>query len=253
MTELRRILDGGEGNDFERWLLKSAADERPASAVTANLRMSLGLSSASMAAHASSLSSLKLTLLAVSLGALMGVHGTGNQHSSVAARDTQSTSVSEQRQAASTAVFDIAAPTAAYADVTPTDTAPIAASQARLDSKGAKTIRAKERSTPLDRNRTNDGPNLREEIRLLDLARIAIQSHQPEQAMASLNTYASKFESGAFKQEASVLRIQALEQRGDVSRASSMAKQFVESNPNSPYVSRAARIAKNSNTSDPNH
>ncbi len=253
MTELRRILDGGESNDFERWLLESAADERPASAVTAGLRMNLGLSSASMAARVSSLSSLKLTLLAVSLGALMGVHGTGKQHSSVMPKDTLSTSVSEPSQAVSKTAFDMATPMAAYADATPSDTSPIGASRERLDFKGSKIIRSKERPAPVDRNRTNDGPNLREEIRLLDLARNAIQAHQPEQAMASLDTYAAKFESGAFKQEASVLRIQALEQHGDVSRASSMAKQFVDSNPNSPYVSRAARIAKSSSTPDPTH
>jgi outer membrane protein assembly factor BamD (BamD/ComL family) len=92
---------------------------------------------------------------------------------------------------------------------------------------------------------------LREEIRLLDSARNAIQTHRPEEAFVSLNAYANRFAAGAFKQEASVLRMQALAQRGDVGQASSMAKQFVQSNPNSPYVGRAARIARNSNPSGP--
>jgi outer membrane protein assembly factor BamD (BamD/ComL family) len=72
----------------------------------------------------------------------------------------------------------------------------------------------------------------------------------PEVALGSLDTYANRFAAGAFKQEASVLRMQALAQRGDLGRASSMAKQFVESNPSSPYVNRAARIAKSSNVAD---
>ncbi len=112
-------------------------------------------------------------------------------------------------------------------------------------------LRPKEHSVSSERNRINNGPDLREEIRLLDLARNAIQAHQPEDALVSLNTYANRFAKGAFKQEASVLRMQALAQQGDIGRASSMAKQFVESNPNSPYVGRAARIAKSSNSDDP--
>jgi outer membrane protein assembly factor BamD (BamD/ComL family) len=84
----------------------------------------------------------------------------------------------------------------------------------------------------------------------LDLSRTAIQRRQPEEALASLKVYTNQFSAGAFKQEASVLRMQALAQIGDMSRASSMAKQFVESNPDSPYVGHAARIAKSSKSSD---
>lgn len=250
MTQMRRILDS-DGNEFERWLLQSAAGEQPGSAVTAGLRTSLGLSATSMAARASGLSGLKLTLLAVSLGALMGVHGTENQRWLVAAKGTQEISVSEQRGPSTLTDSDTPAQMAAYTDPTPKQVAPSAVTEVKLDSKSKRATRTNERASLIDRSRTNSGPDLREEIRLLDLARNAIQAHQPEQALASLDTYTARFDSGAFKQEASVLRIQALAQRGDVTRASSMAKQFVESNPNSPYVGRAARIAKTSSTPDP--
>jgi outer membrane protein assembly factor BamD (BamD/ComL family) len=120
-----------------------------------------------------------------------------------------------------------------------------------ITAKSRKIARSKERATSAESTRTTNGTDLREEIRLLDLARTAVRSRQSEGALVSLNAYATRFADGAFKQEASVLRIQAVAQQGDMGRASTMAKRFVESNPNSPYVSRAARIAKGSSVSEP--
>lgn len=249
MTEMRRLLDGADSNDFERWLLKSAAQERPAHFVTVQMRDWLGLSTVSVAARASTLSSLKLTLLAVSLSTLLGVHAAEQvsyqQVSTPAVAGVASPGASGEESLAldidANSTIDslqaIAAPPGPMAVVT--------------TAKARKNAHSKERVTSAEGVRTTNGTDLREEIRLLDLARNAVKSHQSEEALVSLNAYGTRFSDGAFKQEASVLRMQALAQQGDMGRASSMAKRFVESNPNSPYVSRAARIAKGSSGSEP--
>ena len=252
MTEIRRLLDGGEINEFERWLVQSAADERPGSILSARIRTGLGLSAVSLGARVSSISSLKLTLLAVTLGTLMGVHSSENR--------LQLEASGASSHAFQPAVDPLRNPKAPSQDINSTIGGPTRGEQGEqaapvrqesaLSLRDNKSTHPRERTRPAERSRGTSGPDLREEIRLLDLSRTAIQRRQPEEALASLKVYTNQFSAGAFKQEASVLRMQALAQIGDMSRASSMAKQFVESNPDSPYVGHAARIAKSSKSSD---
>ena len=253
MTETRRLLDGADSNDFERWLLKSAAQERPAHFVTVQMRDWLGLSTVSVAARASTLSSLKLTLLAVSLSTLLGVHATEQvsyqQVSTPAGANAVAGVASPGASGEESLALDIDANSTI--DSLQAIAAPPGPMAVVTTAKARKNAHSKERATYAEGVRTTNGTDLREEIRLLDLARNAVKSHQSEEALVSLNAYATRFSDGAFKQEASVLRMQALAQQGDMGRASSMAKRFVESNPNSPYVSRAARIAKGSSVSEP--
>ncbi len=250
MTEIPRLLEGGEINEFERWLVQSGANERPGSVLTAQMRSGLGLSAVSVGARVSSISSLKLTLLAVTLGTLMGVHGSESkrEYQTPAQLFTTSQLAPEPfRNETEPSGEDIAA-----TDFATNDEKANLASPAPFESMSAlrenKSTRTKVRTRLAERGPS--GPDLREEIRLLDLARTAIQRQKPVEALASLKTYTNRFSAGSFKQEASVLRMQALAQLGDMSRASSMAKQFVESNPDSPYVGHAARIAKTSVSSD---
>ncbi len=252
MTGIRRLLDGGEINAFERWLVQSAADERPGSILSAQIRTGLGLSAVSLGTRVSSISSLKLTLLAVTLGTLMGVHSSEN--------GLQQEASGSSSHASQPAFDPLRNPTAPSQDIAATIGLPASGEQGEqaapvrrestLSPRDDKATHPRERAQPVERSRGTSGPDLREEIRLLDLSRTAIQRRQPEEALASLKIYTNQFSAGAFKQEASVLRMQALAQIGDMSRASSMAKQFVESNPNSPYVGHATRIAKSSKSSD---
>lgn len=249
MTEIRRLLDGGEINEFERWLVQSAANERPGSVLSAQIRTGLGLSAMSVGARVSSISSLKLTLLAVTLGTLMGVHSSENRLQLRATSLGSTTSqLAQEPLRAPEPSEDVAATRESVASNEQGNlVSPTPFDSTLTENKSA---HGKERTRPTERSRSTSGPDLREEIRLLDLARTSIQRRQPEEALASLKIYTNRFSAGAFKQEASVLRMQALAQLGDMSRASSMAKEFVESNPNSPYVRRAARIAKSSKSSD---
>jgi hypothetical protein len=248
VTEIRRLLDGGEINEFERWLVQSAANERPGSVLSSQMRTGLGLSAVSVGARISGISSLKLTLLAVTLGTLMGVHSTENAPIHPAMVQVSATSQLAQEPLRDTRE-GIAATTESPVNEPATLTTPVLL-DSTLSLTENKVTRVRERTRLAERSRSTSGPDLREEIRLLDLARTAIQRQQPEEALASIKIYNNRFSAGSFKQEASVLRMQALAQIGDMSRASSMAKQFVESNPNSPYVGHASRIAKRSPSSD---
>lgn len=86
--------------------------------------------------------------------------------------------------------------------------------------------------------------DLSEQIRLIEAARAGVASRDVKAALLALNSYSSKFPRGSFGQEATVLRIRALDQSGDSARAAAMAKSFVARFPNSPHVARLKPIAE---------
>jgi TolA-binding protein len=233
MTKLQRMLDSRDTDEFELRLLQGAAAERPAPEVVTALRTGLGLPTTALTRIA--LSTWKMTLLAMSMGALFGLRGTepprrvaltptnsaaSKPHVKVTAPASEV--VADNAAAMATAESDVATPASAQ----PTEPATLDTSRARAP----------------ERARTNSGPDLREEIKLMDTARSAIRSQHAQAALDALDRYAARFPAGSFKQEAAVLKIQALALRGDTARAHSMAKQFIKNNPKSPYVDRASRI-----------
>ena len=217
MTRLQRLLDSSDSSDFERWLLDSAARERPSLSMLSQLRASLDLDAVSTLARPSVLSSIKTTLLALSLGTLMGVHTTEPMaYRPAAASQVRSSALRPPGPQASRI-----APTVVSSQSSP-DTAdlPVVSNAIRnpdlVSPKATRAMRVRERESVSDSMCSATGPNLREEIRLLDLARSAVKSQKPQEALASLDVYSLRFPAGAFRQEASMLRMQALAERGDV-------------------------------------
>ena len=86
--------------------------------------------------------------------------------------------------------------------------------------------------------------DLGEQIRLIEAARAGVAAHDAKAATTALDAYAAKFPRGSFGQEALVLRIRAIDQSGDSSRATALAKSFVARFPNSPHVARLKPIAE---------
>jgi hypothetical protein len=86
--------------------------------------------------------------------------------------------------------------------------------------------------------------DLGEQIRLIEAARAGVASHDSKAALAALDSYSAKFSRGSFGQEAMVLRIRALDQAGELSRATALAKSFVARFPSSPHVARLKPIAE---------
>ncbi len=80
--------------------------------------------------------------------------------------------------------------------------------------------------------------SLADEVAQLQKAKLALKSGNPSQALAELTTYSQRFPRPTLGTEAAVLRIEALSQSGDSTRAKSLAEGFLAKNPNSPYAAR---------------
>lgn len=86
--------------------------------------------------------------------------------------------------------------------------------------------------------------SITEEVRLLDQARAAVRRGDSKAGLAALDTYRRRYPTGAFRQEADVLRIEAVQLQGDRAHAAELAREFVKQNPASPHASRAGRVAE---------
>jgi hypothetical protein len=85
--------------------------------------------------------------------------------------------------------------------------------------------------------------DLSEQIRLIEAARAGVAAHSPAAALTAVDSYAAKFPRGSFGQEATVLRIRAIDQSGDSARATALARAFIVRFPTSPHVERLKSIA----------
>jgi hypothetical protein len=96
------------------------------------------------------------------------------------------------------------------------------------------------RETPLA---TGDA-KLRDEIRLLDRARAALNMRTPQQALQELRQYFNAHPNGMLEPEAAVLRIEALRESGDRVQASAASREFLARHPDGPLVDRVRRLAE---------
>jgi TolA-binding protein len=79
---------------------------------------------------------------------------------------------------------------------------------------------------------------LSDEVAALQVARTALAAHDAGAALGALDRYKSRYPQGRLAPEATVLRIEALIERGDRAQASALAERFEASNPKSPYLER---------------
>jgi outer membrane protein assembly factor BamD (BamD/ComL family) len=73
-------------------------------------------------------------------------------------------------------------------------------------------------------------------VRAIDEARAALAT--PTRALALLDSYAQSYPNGRLKQEALVLRVQALVGAGRREQAAALVRKFNSEHPNSPYGQR---------------
>ena len=88
--------------------------------------------------------------------------------------------------------------------------------------------------------------SLSEEIASFERARSSLESGDVEQAVALLDGYEKRYPTGAFWQEAEVLRVKALTAKGDVSGARRAGERFLAANPTSPHAPRIRAILESS-------
>ncbi|MDF2697999.1 MAG: hypothetical protein K0S65_6382 [Labilithrix sp.] len=84
----------------------------------------------------------------------------------------------------------------------------------------------------------NEANLLRLELAALDAVRRATETGRPREALGRLDAYAAKFPSGKLREEAVVLRIEALHASGERSRAAELARRLLRDSPNTPYAAR---------------
>jgi hypothetical protein len=84
----------------------------------------------------------------------------------------------------------------------------------------------------------NPDEGLADQIGMIDRARRSVASHDPNGALVALDDYQRQFPRGALAPEAAVLRIEALAQQGDRSRATVLARKFLAAHPKSPQAAR---------------
>lgn len=85
---------------------------------------------------------------------------------------------------------------------------------------------------------TTEASDLRREIAALDGVRQATESGAPREALRRLDEYARSFPVGKLREEALVLRIEALDASGDHAAAERLAQRLFRESPNTPYAAR---------------
>lgn len=232
---MKRLLDS-DASSFEGALLRAVAAERPSAELELRMRAALGLDptpaaateptveSATKAAGAAASHPLPLVGL-VAAGLIAGASFAQRDPSAVPAFD-----VDGHRRA------PISVP-----NVEPSTKSAEALPQEELRPVPLDALRPAPSRAPNEKAKAND---LSEEMRLVDSARAHVASGAAKKALSVLATYDRRFPRGALKQEAAVLRVEALEKSGDQRRAAELAKKFVSEHPNSPHVERVQKLSR---------
>jgi hypothetical protein len=227
VKEPERLL-AGEASALERKLLLAMAEERPSPALSAHMARGLSTAGAAGLAKSAGLTALgkASALLALALGA-----GAAAVLSYRSAPTTVPAPAAITRGARATDAERIAEPASS----------PAPSLAEAVTSAPSGTKEAVSRSAPAEvRRRPVD--DLAAEIRLLDTAKRQLRGGTPAEAVAALDEDRARFPKGALGQEASVLRIEALERSGQHGAARALARRFVQNYPSSTHVERVSRL-----------
>jgi TolA-binding protein len=219
MRDPKRFLDGG-GTAFERALLNAVAAERPSRNLHRKMRFGIGLVGAGAMAKAASANWHQLALA----GAVVAGLVTGGV-------------IVAEHDAARAPVVQSVAPAPVAPKTEPMEPVPVTVPE--LPTAAPKAAPAE----PAHKGgKAQPVADIGEEIRLLDQARGAVRSGKHAQALRVIARYDQKFPRGQFRQEAKVLRMEALEGSGESRRAAELAKKFLAEHPNSPHVERVEGV-----------
>jgi len=214
---MKRLMDEGS-TSFEQSLLSAMANERPSPELVARMEQGLGIAaSGGAAATAGGVAAwAKLAVVGLVAAGLAGVAAV------------------ELRSADGPAV---APPTVKPVPVKVE--APVAAAPTPV---AVTDLALQDDPTPArPRPAASGTPDLREEIRLLDQARAAVRAGEANEALSLLAKYNRRYPRGQFRQEAQVLRVEALKESGHEEAAVKLGKKFVAQHPESPHVERVER------------
>jgi hypothetical protein len=245
VTRLKLVSD--QPTELERMLLNAAARERPSLEQHMRVRRALGLPRATSIPTSSlgtgmSVGGKAVVWSLLSVGAIAALLFT---------RDAPLVAPS-QRSAPVEAVALVPPPVGLGVGTGPAvsspdalGAAPIASPLPDLAPPKAVSVSGRARSTSNSKLALAATPasDLREQIRLIEQARAAVGKQDPSLVLRTLDSYAGRFPKGSFGQEAAVLRMEALVQRGEQARAASLARTFIAKYPSSTHANRVERIS----------
>lgn len=268
MSDPRRILDDPEG-EFATELLRSIDRDGPPPEARKRTLAALGLGGAAVlhtaqlqaagAAATSASSGSSSGLLAWSLAIKWGALGAGVGAVVLALGGTVLRTASPHPESAGieranaatlkgplkTSAVDRSARSqvAPEADELPPSASP---SASQGEAFPARASAAAEVRTSLPRgalprpapSSTGDKFSLAAEVTALDQARQAVQRRETVRAIALLDAYQGQFPEGALKQEAAVLRVQALQASGRTQEARELGQSLIRKDPTGPHTQR---------------
>ncbi len=246
MSELRRLLDS-DATDAERALLHAGLEEPDskmvqraaaalgvaASVVTVAQVSAAGTQAAAVAGtQAAAVAGSKAAvpaLLAVgkwlAVAGVVGAAGVGTYQI-----------LREPEAAPAKAPAAAAAPRAAVSPlvVAPVEPAPVAEpAPAAAPRPVAPETGSAERAEPKP-----GYSSVADEVKAIGQIRAAVSRGDAKQALGLLDGYDRRFSDGALRQEATMLRVQALQLSGDRKGAQALGERFIEANPHSPHQAR---------------
>lgn len=221
MNEPKRLLDEA-GSSFERSLLSALASERPSPELAR--RMHQGIALTSVAAG---------TKLAAAGHGVFGWAGL------VAAGLFAGVAASEGPELHPSAPT----PRVASALAARPPTATVEAARPAVPAPPPPALAVEQAAAPARvRSAAPRGGELHDEIRLLDSARNAVRGRRANEALKLLGRYRQQYPAGQFRQEALVLRVEALELAGKPQAAQALGKRFLSDHPESPHAERVERV-----------
>lgn len=223
MKDPTRLVTSPDATDFEKALLTSW-DECPSEEARANVLAKLGLASTTVAATAGSLAPKaavswlaigKWTTLALFLGGatLGGLVGVTRPVKVSATPNTTTVRVIAEASAVGRSNVTPPPPTLEQA---------VRAPSQHRSRRGGPTISS----------------SLADEVAALDRARVTLTNGDGAATRKLIDAYEATYPSGAFAQEAEVLRIESFVHDGDADTAERAGKRFIQAHPNSPHVTR---------------
>jgi hypothetical protein len=251
MKDPARLLDEG-ATAAELSLLRAGMSEEPSEQAARRLAVALGLGSG---AAVSTIAMKSNAAGAVARGAaskfaakwvLVGALGVASGAAILAARghaspEARATARGSSPVAGGTA-SEVAVPSAPIAGGTPNEVAaaPAEPRAAKVNAGGSAPDAPEVPTSSVAANPApaRSSPSIAREIASLDVARQKLGGGDTRGALDALDTYDRASPSGVLRQEATLLRIEALARGGNLSIARRLAARFLREHPRSPHEMR---------------
>jgi hypothetical protein len=229
-------LMAADATDFERRLLQAARDRRPSPAASARMAKAIGVTAAAVGT----------TLTAKTIAAEAAVSKAGAAAGASAVWPWISVSVlglvvagavvgSRARHSSPRETAPALAPVTAL----PTPTAASAPAEPSTETAEP----APSVASPIRRSRPAAGPELSEQIAVIDAARAALSAGADRRALETVRRYQERYPNGSFRPEATALKIEALLKLGRQAEARTLAERFVTEQRGSLLAERVAALA----------